>query len=46
LIAFNGHCKLGFFKDDQPYGKFVEYDNINGGEWQKMGIYASDKKCI
>ena len=46
LIAFNGHCKLGFFKDDQPHGKFVEYDNINGGEWQKMGIYQGDKKCI
>mmetsp|Transcript_11178 Transcript_11178/g.18792 ORF Transcript_11178/g.18792 Transcript_11178/m.18792 type:complete len:192 (+) Transcript_11178:174-749(+) len=29
LIGFNGHCKQGFFKDGQPYGKYVEYD-LNG----------------
>lgn len=34
LFGFNGHCKLGYFFEDEPYGKFVEYD-IQGKEWAK-----------
>lgn len=34
LMGFNGHCKLGFFFEDEPYGKFVEYD-ISGKEWAR-----------
>jgi len=32
LVGMNGHCKVGYFYEDEPYGKFVEYD-INEKEW-------------
>ena len=45
LIAFNGHCRLGYFRLDEPYGKFVEYDR-NGDEFHQPGIYRADNDCI
>ena len=44
-MAFNGHCKQGFFYEDQPYGKFVEYD-LEGNEWAKQGIYEYENDCV
>lgn len=45
MAGFNGHCKLGFFHDDQPYGNYVEYDQ-NGKEFAKSGIYLREGECI
>ena len=45
LSGFNGHCKLGFFSDDEPYGKFVVYDT-HGKEWKKEGVYFREHELI
>lgn len=45
LSGFNGHCKLGFFTDDEPYGKFVVYD-AQGKEWKKEGLYFREHELI
>ena len=45
LTGFNGFCKLGFFNDDEPYGKFVSYD-VNGKEWKKEGVYFRENELI
>lgn len=45
LSAYNSHCKQGYFKNDQPYGKFVEYDKT-GKEWYPEGYYLSEKECV
>jgi len=26
LIGYNGHCRLGYYRLNEPYGKYVEYD--------------------
>lgn len=44
-MGFNGHCKLGFFFEDEPYGKYVEYD-LQGKEWAKQGIYYRENDCV
>jgi len=43
--CINGHCKIGYFKDDLPEGKFVEFDN-KGSEWQRAGIYKAGGLAI
>lgn len=43
--CINGHCKIGYFKDDLPEGKFVEFDD-KGFEWQKAGIYKAGGLAI
>ena len=45
LIAQNGHCRLGFFERNEPYGKFVEYD-IDGTEFRKIGVYENEESCV
>ena len=45
LYGYNGFCKLGYFYENEPYGKFVEYD-IDGNEVQKMGVYAKEDYCV
>ena len=45
LTAYNGHCRLGFYQLDEPYGKYVEYDR-EGNQWQKEGIYVRYGECI
>ena len=39
LSAYNTHCRVGYYRMDEPYGKFVEYDR-EGAQWLKEGIYA------
>ena len=36
---------MGFFKMDQPYGKFVQYD-IQGRLIKDIGIYDGEKNLI
>jgi hypothetical protein len=36
---------LGFFKNEEPYGKFVQYEK-DGKEWLPEGIYLSEKECV
>ena len=45
LTAYNGHCRLGFYRIGEPYGKYVEYDR-EGNQWQKEGIYVKYGECI
>ena len=43
--AFNGHTKLGYYKEGKPHGKWVCY-NIHGIEFLPKGIYLGQKRCI
>ena len=45
LSGYNGHCKLGFYNDDEPFGKFVVYD-ANGNEWKKEGVYYRENEML
>ena len=45
MIAQNGHCRQGYYLENEPYGKFVEYD-IDGTEFKKMGIYQDEDLCV
>ena len=45
MIAQNGHCKQGYFLENEPFGKFVEY-NTDGSEFKKMGIYQDEENCV
>lgn len=45
LSGFNGICKQGFFLEDEPFGKYVEYD-VNGKEWKKEGVYYKTNDCL
>ena len=40
----NGICRIGFFNDDQPYGKYVEYE-LDGKPFKEMGIYDGEE-CV
>jgi len=43
-MAYNGHCKQGYFMNGDPYGKFVEWDR-EGKQWSKEGIYLAGS-CV
>jgi hypothetical protein len=44
LSAYNGHCRLGYFRNNEPFGKYVEYTK-DGSIFQKEGIYLAGR-CI
>ena len=43
--AFNGHTKVGFYKEGKPHGKWVCYD-IQGREFCPKGLYLGQKNCV
>ena len=43
--AFNGHAKVGFYKEGKPHGKWVCYD-IQGREFCPKGLYLGQKNCV
>ena len=36
---------MGFFYEDEPYGKFVEYD-IDGNQWAQEGVYMYENDPV
>lgn len=38
INAFNGYCKLGYYQEGKPYGKWCEFKS-NGTFWQPEGIW-------
>ena len=33
LDAVDGSCQVGFWRNDQPWGKFVKYNVYGNEEW-------------
>lgn len=44
LKADTGNCEVGFFKEDQPMGKYCEY-KLDGTYEQPEGLYEGEKNC-
>jgi hypothetical protein len=38
LNAYNGFCRMGYYKDGNPYGKWCHFDET-GKFWKEQGIW-------
>lgn len=45
INAYNGFCKLGYYKMGKPWGKWCEFSSL-GKDWNKEGIFAGEGKCV
>ena len=44
LKADTGNCEVGFFKENQPMGKYCEY-KLDGTYAQPEGLYEGEGNC-
>ena len=48
IDAFNGNCRIGYFKDAKAFGKYAEMNIISSEieDVSKPGIYFGKDKCL
>lgn len=45
INAYNGYCRIGYYKDGEPWGKWCEFQP-EGKQWSQEGIYAGTNKLV
>ena len=44
INAFNGYCKIGYYQEGEPYGKWCEFKS-DGSFWQQEGLWKGSD-CV